>query len=423
MALGRLEWSDKTKKPNFGLPKKIDIDELGIVVDVITDDTHPRLESLDDDVEEIKDTFSNGINTLPVGSVVVRPLGQGIKTKKELPIYRPYDSFILTLPIIGEMVQLIPTNFNKRYKRIYSNNLNLGNALPNRDNLMFGGRMDENSGRGYREQSESGITNSSDVEEGASEFGNYFSFNPINRLKFYEGDTLLQSRFGQSIRFSAYNNVDNEFSPNIIIRNRQNTINDVKLFDVIEEDINRDGSIIALTSNKYKLNFRPGKINQNNKTDFKTEPKFFKLPEEYTGKDQIFINSERLILSSKSDETIIFSKGNYGFISDGRFYIENGMDGADLNFNGGVNIYTNENDFTIDGGDGGRIFLNTTETTEPLVRGETLKGLLERLLDLISDMTFATPSGPTAQGPINKVEFLKLKRELRDILSEQNFTQ
>ena len=44
----------------------------------------------------------------------------------------------------------------------------------------------------------------------------------IHKLKLYEGDTILESRFGdQSIRFSGYNNDDNTFSPTIIIRNRE----------------------------------------------------------------------------------------------------------------------------------------------------------------------------------------------------------
>ena len=33
------------------------------------------------------------------------------------------------------------------------------------------------------------------------------------------------------------------------------------------------------------------------------------LPEEYVGQDQILINSERIILSSKANEMIFFSKG------------------------------------------------------------------------------------------------------------------
>ena len=36
---------------------------------------------------------------------------------------------------------------------------------------------------------------------------------------------------------------------------------------------------------------------------------------------------------------IFFSKGNYGFVSDGKFSIDNGNDGASMNFNGDVRNY------------------------------------------------------------------------------------
>ena len=41
-------------------------------------------------------------------------------------------------------------------------------------------------------------------------------------LKLFEGDTIIQSRFGQSIRFSGYNNSERKLHPSIIIRNREN---------------------------------------------------------------------------------------------------------------------------------------------------------------------------------------------------------
>ena len=65
--------------------------------------------------------------------------------------------------------------------------------------------------------------------------------------------------FYQSIRFSGYNNEERELSPTIIIRNRQSDISkkDVEENKLISEDINRDGSTILLSSNKYKIPFQP----------------------------------------------------------------------------------------------------------------------------------------------------------------------
>ena len=80
----------------------------------------------------------------------------------------------------------------------------------------------------------------------------------IHPLKLFEGDTLLQSRFGQSIRFSGYNNSE-KLHPSIIIRNRENnnSQNELEKGSHTEEDINKDGSIISLTSGEFKLDFQP----------------------------------------------------------------------------------------------------------------------------------------------------------------------
>ena len=127
---------------------------------------------------------------------------------------------------------------------------------------------------------------------------------------------------------------------------------------------------------------------------------------------------------------LFFSKGNYGFISDGIFSIDNGNEGANMNFNGNVNITTNDNTFYVFG-DTGNIWLNTqdngnsggTDQREPLVRGETLRQLLSDMIDLIVAQVYQTPSGPTSVGPTNQQDFRELKSRLRDTLSTLNFTE
>ena len=146
----------------------------------------------------------------------------------------------------------------------------------------------------------------------------------------------------------------------------------------------------------------------------------------------MLLNSDRIILSAKSQEMIFFSKGDYGFISDGRFIIDNGEAGADLDFGDDVNITTDRNDanFSIVSGVG-EIRLNTdeqgnspgTNNKEPLVRGKTLVDLLTKLIDAINKQTYNTPAGPTAVGPNNRADFSNIKSELQDALSTLNFTE
>ena len=65
-----------------------------------------------------------------------------------------------------------------------------------------------------------------------------------------------------------------------------------------------------------------------------------------------------------------------------KVFKDNGLDGAEIDLNGEYRTTTNDNNMYFLGGTG-EIYLNTEETTEPLVRGETLKGLMAILLHLL----------------------------------------
>lgn len=393
---------------------------IGIVIDVILDDSHKRLLETDIDI------FGTGKDTYDIGSCVIRPLHNQVSAESNLNVYPPYDLQNIDLPLKGEAVELIKLGNVTHYKRINKGNLNIGNAIENfNKNVFEDTESDSNNASSYSKTSKTGITNTSGTNDRDTKIGEYFEESQTNRLKLYEGDKLFQSRFGQSIRFSGYNNADNKYAPTILIRNRQNAIslNELESGDITEEDVNTDGSIIAITSGNYKLTFQPGTVDDGGGTNFETKPKHFtEYPSELIGMDQILINSDRLIFSSKAAEMIFYSKGNWGFISDGKMSIDNGKAGAELDFNGDVIITTNDNDVKILGGKG-NIFLNTEETKEPLVRGQVLVDLMKELLDAINSQIFSTPSGPTLKGPNNRGDFTKIKSKLDTFLSTQNFTE
>jgi hypothetical protein len=80
----------------------------------------------------------------------------------------------------------------------------------------------------------------------------------VKKLKYFEGDTILQARFGQSIRFGStvpavsnmntWSNYGKNGSPITIITNEQGSRKELGQFDTFVEDINRDGSSIYMTS-------------------------------------------------------------------------------------------------------------------------------------------------------------------------------
>jgi hypothetical protein len=399
---------------------------VGIVEHVILNEDDENIPTIGSSEESSK------LSDAYIGHSKIRKLNDLTPNKKNLNFYAPMlpDEGI---PLVGETVQLIFVGGIDYYKRIPSTNINIGNAKINvEERLSESSEESQPNSDSYSEVSQTS-TAQSDTAERDSELGEYFKPEVVHKLRLYEGDKIIQSRFGQSIRFSAYNNEEQSFSPTLVIRNRENDEgkNNLKLNELTEEDVNKDGSIIALTSQDYKMPFQPGLIDDGGSSNFETTPINFEVPEEYVGQDQILINSERIILSSKAAEMIFFSKGNYGFISDGKFTIDNGNAGADLDFGDTVNITTNRNDadFTIKTGNG-EIRLNTDDSgnggtgqKEPLARAQTLVDILDAMITAIKNQIYATPAGPTAKGPLNIPEFEAIAARLDQIKSIKNFTE
>lgn len=336
----------------------------------------------------------------------------------DIPSYPPYD-IEEGLPLIGETVQLLTVGGKVHYKRLYNPDINKGNA--EEDALLQGYPSEEetSSSSDYGETSQTGTPNSDGDGDRKTKFGEYFEATKISPLKYYEGDKIIQSRFGQSIRFSGYNNEENVLAPTIIIRNRQNdkSLEELKEFEITEEDIVEDGSTIAITSGDYLLEWTPG----TEEGPFDTEPVYYEPPSELKGTDQILVNSGRIILSSKDSEMIFFSKGNISLVSDGKFTLDNGNDGAFIDLNGEYRTTTNDNNMYFLGGSG-EIYLNTEATTEPLARGQTLIDILSEILDELQKEIHPTPAGPSSP-PTNAPAYKAIQGKLDTILSTLNYTE
>ena len=278
-----------------------------------------------------------------------------------------------------------------------------------------------NVSAGYGKVASTGIARSNAESDELTGYGKYFKSNDeLHKLKLYEGDTTIESRFGQSIRFSGYNNPDNSFSPTITIRNIENSIS-LKQDNTksTEEDVNRDGSIIVFGSNEYQLPFQPGTVSDAGSSDFETKPTAFKsYPSDLKG-NQILINSDRLIFSAKTSEMIFYSKKNYGFISDSTLSIDNKL-GIEVSVGDNINVLTNDKDINLNTNNG-KVNIGNVDL-ESLVRGETLLGLMEELIDAIVAQIYLTPSGPSATGPTNIADFNAIKSRLKEFLSTLNKT-
>jgi len=390
--------------------------KTGFVYEIVLDETSPLLVDVDD-----KSAY--------IGAIKFRVGNDKVTDPTKLPWAFPLDKHIKSLPVKQELIEIHKIGLDYAYRRIgreiNPSRTSSGNAI----NHIAKPQPDEAAKLGlYQEREQTDIAGSSQSETDAIGYGEYYlPQDNIHKLKLYEGDTSIESRFGQSIRFTAFNNIATSanskptFAPTLIIRNGESSTNrKLPEASTVEEDVNRDGGVIAFGSGQYQLQFQPGTVDDNGKTDFTTKPEsFLEYPSKLIG-DQILINSGRIILSAKNAEMMFYSKKNYGFVSDGGLSIDNKL-GINVSVGDNINVVTNNRDVRIYSGKGS-IFLGDQAPLEPLVKGTTLVKLLHELITAISNQTFLTPSGPTDIGPVNISEFQAVSSKLNDILSKLNQT-
>ena len=355
--------------------------EPAIVLDIVLDDSHPMfkrgLGNIISPLEYPVDFRGMSANETDrdyslIGAALVRLCYSHVKFEKESLIWAiPLDSSMAVIPVLNEIVHVVKI-FDKYY---YTNRVNTKNGCNTsadfRYEQTYGKKVGNRSYatvklRGPISRFDSYSENSPGGFNGI--LGNYFWFNKnIRNLRRFEGDTVVEGRFGQSIRMGAYDDKrqndqgihsnyvsgDDTFgggNPMILIRNRQRPISQISAQSIhpllntipeitgsiaeknvcgyILEDINHDGSSIHMTSGKTESTFTSTCYKRCfSETVTEEQPRFspksstsFKIPK-FDG-DQIIINSDRLILSSRFGETLHFSKKRYSIVTDNEFTVD-----------------------------------------------------------------------------------------------------
>jgi len=252
------------------------------------------------------------------------------------------------------------------------------------------------------------------LEEDKTILYNAFEQNSDFRgLQTFEGDYILEGRFGNSIRFGSTNRAGGQdlspwsTNPNELVNNPITLItnqHNSKLpnSDLFVEDINKDGSSIYLTSNQ-SIPLDIGNIVLSNITN-PVSIKDYSNP-------QAIINADRTIISSKSDEVFIFGKSGVEMYSQGNVYLQSDKVGIVLQDN--------------------QVFLgpsnNDTASPEPLVLGSTLNSWLADLVLALSNFTstigatVSQPEGTTLMQINNASVALQDRLEqLNQILLKEN---
>ncbi len=347
----------------------------------------------------------------------------------------PYDKNNMTFPIVGETVLII--NIDKDYFwQPYSNTYYPNYREDFKTSEVSKKKKIESPKGGDKIQdyneAKSGTPNTESAQQDSSK-KEYKINEKIKFLKPREGDTIISGRVGNTIRFSEFFLTEDEktdakgnpnggtSSPSIFIRNKQNSELDEKpIGTLIEEDINKDGSSVYFTSGKVKVPFKETIKKQ--KKAFKEYPSSSDLKG-----DQFFINSDRIVLSAKAKEFIIFGKGNTGVITDGRYTIDAEKD-IYFHTNKNVTIHSSGSNEIFFDSENGKIFLGKNKgvgeagaDVQKMVLGGELVQIMKELLEAINKQVYATPVGPTAAGPVNRFEFDIIKAKLNRLLSSNNY--
>ena len=378
--------------------------EIGVVVDIILDEKHeifsPNVVKKID-VDNFPGTpTKDDIDYSWIGRVKVR-LQNTDKGKdiSDLTWAIPLDGINQDYPLLNELVYVASYLGNSYYSRLNHRNFINHNA-DYRFEKIFGLRTNGIGVVGPISQTRDPSITDSDSNFIGS-LGKYFKANDkVRGLKRFEGDTVIESRFGQSIRMGAYDdNRDNDKgdsvyssytdgggNPMILIRNRQRDLLksnplEKNVGGKIMEDINEDGTSIQITSGLTISKLATYRMKQG---IFQQEkggiPQFapigctpFKFPT--LNGDQCVIKSDRIILKSRSNELFLFSKKRMGFATDSEFTV-NCEDQSVLTSHKATHI----NSPYIFLGDYG-------VTEEPLMLGKTTAAWMYELIDWLKAHT------------------------------------
>lgn len=383
-----------------------DLITIGRVTGIILDDTHPKFKESGE---------WNGIGTIFYQSTL-SPLTQQSENSGNpaRPIYPNMKNY----PLINEIVYIISLpdpdsqDGSPSVVEYYFPPLNVWNSQ-HHNGLPNGLSLTENQTQDYQ-QSQAGSVRR--VTDGGTEINLGSTFKEranVNPLLPFEGDILHEGRWGNSIRFGSTVNGKTTWSetgengdPITIIRNGENPDNGDEGWIPVVEDINKDISSIWMTSTQ-KIPLEAASSIYNS---------YASAPEavnQYVG-SQIIINSDRVVINSKTDHIMLSSAKSIS-----------------LNSVDSVNIDTKEH---IVGADS--IKLGSKDATESLMLGDKTVDLLGKILDEMVSVSNALASfaskpvvGGAAPEPgainagVRSATKLNLyKNQLKSLLSKQNKT-
>ena len=369
---------------SFGTFNSLALDSLfilGRVISIVLDESHPRFEEL------------GGWNAL--GTIEFDNVSKPTPRKQQYPTARPLDSSQKSLPLLNELVYILAlpdTNIGEiasQKRNYYVQSISVWNhphhnAFPENSNIL----PDEQR-KDYVQTTAGSVRRVTDKTTEIDLGVTFKEKGDIHPLLPFEGDRILEGRWGNSVRFSS--TIKNPFplppSPNtwsegtsksgdpiILIRNGQGKQTDEGWVPTIEDINNDDSSIYLTTTQKIPLN--------TSSTSYKSYSSSSPtIPNQYSGK-QIILNSGRLVLNTTEDHLLLSSKKTVNINAISAFTVDAPQSVIQSN----------------------SVLLGGSSAVEPVLKGDTtidiLVNLIDQLQSLAQVLTVVTPTTVSTLNPI-----------------------
>lgn len=395
--------------------------EAGEVLDVIRTSEHESFDSF-----------------LDIGKAKVRLVHSQFNRKaNSTPWAKPMNPNVKSYPVNHETV-VVGKYFGELY---YVHRINFLNNVNHNENTWVSVNFDKFNNQNSQdyEKRAAGVEGSNGIEKNPKLGDTFKPSDDIKPLEHKEGDVIFEGRFGNSIRFGSN---PETLKPIIKIRAGQfEKASDKKYLEPVEEDINKDASSIYLAEDQT-FELKPS-TKEMDSHYFSVDYSDSDPPEEFKGK-QIIANTDRIVLNTKVNQFITYSKKSTHMLTEKDFTqdIERDMitkvvrdryhetEGSYVslvmkdrkNFTrGNKEEYTNGYELHSVGdkvvievpesflvtaggnpaGSSGSVDkdsgsgINDTPTDEPFTLGMSLAGFLKTMIDWIDKHQHPTPVGPT----------------------------
>jgi hypothetical protein len=351
------------------------------VKDIVLDNTHPKFNQYGG---------WNGIGTIEFEPININEAGDTIN-----PIALPLVPYLKNYPLVNEIVLLFRLTsrdifqVNNSTSFYYLNSLSLWNhphhnAYPNAIHVLNTNQIPESQQKDYQSIEGGSIRrvtdNSTEINLNSPKIGGTFiEKNNIHPLLPFAGDIIVEGRFGNSIRFGntskSKGEIKNNWSggsskngdPITIIRNGQPEDSTEEGWIPLTENINKDlGSIFLTSTQTISLN-----------TDINSFPAISSETPTTIGtynKNQIILNSGRLVLNTNSDHLILNSKKSISISS-----IED------------IGLYSKKGNINLQSD---LIKLGSTDANQSLILGDSFIDKFDELLQSLSTLCFALAREP-----------------------------